>query len=746
MLKSLTRSDLTVSIAAPDATPSESKTATLRSSRKRAGDFNDLDPGEFESVAIADTPTETKSTKPSKKRKTTKEAGENLQSIAQSDHQVETEKIFPGGDRVEVEPATTSKRGRKPGKKAGKSEAFSVEAEKSSGKPTESKTFEKPLDGGKQPAASDDKDEEPADVAKETPKRRGRPKKQQVEPKADVQSVEPTRPKKAVSAKEITQNLPKPSKSRRSGTKELAEKEPAEEEPAALEPVSKSTASKEPAVTKKPVAKEPTKKESAKKEPTKKELAKKGPAKEESAKEEPAKKEPAKKETAKKEASKKEPAKKEAAKKEPAKQEPAKQEPTKKEPAKKAVAKKESAQKESKKTEPVTKAATPKEPAPRASASRATVSKASATQVPALEEPSTDVRNTEKPSAEERVIEGPDTAELVAKKPASNASKGVTKGEKVRKTADLEVSATSKTSRGRKANKDTEIAEPPKDGPKSKTSKKANDSAKATDAAKDVRSHSGEVASSSKGLDPSGTEIERSGNDQVTSEAPNSKKRKTPPGADPDAIRQLIDPLSELESTKKKQRKGLPTSLKAAKSKIGDLVAPVVDTVKHGVQDAKDLAAEVQSSILEDVTAMAEEAADTKADEAGASKESGEPVAKNIQDKGKDKSKGREKGKERVRALSKEAEPAPTFVEDTAVRASEANPATTTQGELEDKNRFEIVEQAQTSLTAVDDGPKEPTDSTDLPHEHPRRPYQSTLVEVSGISTVVTTVVQGGQL
>ena len=263
-----------------------------------------------------------------------------------------------------------------------------------------------------------------------------------------------------------------------------------------------------------------------------------------------------------------------------------------------------------------------------------------------------------------------------------------------------------------------------------------------------MRSNSGEVASSSKEIASTGAEApEQAANDGVTSGAANSKKRKTPPGADPDAIRKVIDPLTELESSKKKQKKGLPPSLEAAKTKIGDLVSPIVDTVSQGVHVAKDLAAEVQSSILEDVAAVAEEAADTKLDQAGTVKESGVPVAKHGKDKGKDESRGKEKGKERVRALSKETEPAQTSAEDVALKTPEVNPGTSKQDGLGDQRDIEMFDQTQTSLTGLENG-KESAYINDTPHEHTRRSHQSTLVEVtevSGISTVVTTVVQGNQ-
>ena len=325
------------------------------------------------------------------------------------------------------------------------------------------------------------------------------------------------------------------------------------------------------------------------------------------------------------------------------------------------------------------------------------------------------------------------------------------KEEKSGKAADAEAPATIKTSRAKKDNKATAVPESSKDISRPKVSKKTGDSSKNDDAIKGTHSKSSDAARSSKDIGQTGAEApERAGKDSGTSVAANSKKRKTPPGADPDAIRKVIDPLTELESSKKKQKKGLTPSLEAAKTKIGDLVSPIVDTVTHGVHTAKDLAAEVQSSILEDVAAVAEEAADTKLDEAKTVKESGAPVAKNGKDKAKDAGKGKEKGKERARALSKEAEPAQTSAaEGVALKAPEADFETKKPDVQPYQRDVEMTDQPHTNLISFDNGTKESTNIAEVPaQEHSRRSHQPTVLEVTevtGISTVVTTVVQGGQ-
>lgn len=516
------------------------------------------------------------------------------------------------------------------------------------------------------------------------------------------------------------------------------------------EPIEDDSVTEKP-VTKEPLKKKPAKRASSKKEPPHEEPAQKEPPKKESAKKEPPQKEPAEEEPAKNEPAKKESAKKESNKKEHTKEGPAKKEPKKKESTKEESTKNEPATKASSSKASVSKVPASKVSASKASTSKASTSKTSATKKPVLEELTTEEPVTEAPVAQEPVTKEPDTAELAATKSAPKPSKQVNKEEKAGKAADAEAPATIKTSRGKKENKATIVPESSKDVSRSKVSKKTGDSSKNDDAIKDTLSKFSDAAKSSNDVGQTGAEVpERAAKDSGTSVAANSKKRKTPPGADPDAIRKVIDPLTELESSKKKQKKGLTPSLEAVKTKIGDLVSPIVDTVAHGVHTAKDLAAEVQSSILEDVAAVAEEAADTKLDEAKPVKESGAPVANNGKDKAKDAGKEKEKGKERARALSKEAEPAQTSAaEDVALKAPEADFATKRPDVQRYQRDVEMTDQLQTNLTGLDNGTKESTNIAEVhAQEHSRRSHQPTVLEVTevtGISTVVTTVVQGGQ-
>lgn len=79
----------------------------------------------------------------------------------------------------------------------------------------------------------------------------------------------------------------------------------------------------------------------------------------------------------------------------------------------------------------------------------------------------------------------------------------------------------------------------------------------------------------------------------------------------------VLDPLSEqASSTKKRQKKSKPGALEAAGSKLGDILASGIDTAVQGVNAAKDYVAEVangaQKSIMGDVTGVAEAVVDEK--------------------------------------------------------------------------------------------------------------------------------------
>lgn len=79
----------------------------------------------------------------------------------------------------------------------------------------------------------------------------------------------------------------------------------------------------------------------------------------------------------------------------------------------------------------------------------------------------------------------------------------------------------------------------------------------------------------------------------------------------------VLDPLSEqVSSSKKKAKKSKPGVLEAAGNRLGDLLASGLDTAAQGVNAAKEYAAEVangaQKSIMGDVTGVAEAVVDEK--------------------------------------------------------------------------------------------------------------------------------------
>lgn len=544
-----------------------------------------------------------------KKPKTATKVSKTTQPIEPVDPPIETEKIFPGGDRVEVEPATSSKRGRKPSKKAEKPEAPPAESSSSAGKSTKTKKSGKTLDVEELLTIPEDKDEEIADAADKT-KTRGRPKKSKAISEKNAHAPEPSKLSNPTLDEEPIQQPSKSNRGKGRTAKEPAVKEPATEEPSTTEPP----------------AKEPTTKQTA--------------------------------------------------------------------PSKPATAK------------PVTvKPITAKPAAAKPAAAK-----------PATKKPST--RNAPKDSATEK----PATKEVgnkepAPKEPSPKVSKLASKGDTAKETADLDDPAKPKPSRGRKSKNDTNDPETSTAGPKSKLSKKVVKSSKTNEAAEGKASDPGEAGGPTKATEPGATEVPGpsgkdgatesgaaevpgpSRKDGATAEASKSNKRKTPPGADSDAIRDVLDPLSELASTKKKQRKGLPGSLEGAKASVGGLVAPVIDTVTHGAHAAKGLAADVasgaQTSIMEDVTTGAEEAIDADLRGPESPKESEESPAKKVKDKGKGKRK------ERAKTSRKEAKPIESSNKDVELETSEGNLQTTAEDNDEDYDEEEDLEEDDQTLAIL---------------------------------------------
>ncbi len=593
----------------------ENKRGGLRSSRKRAGDHDNLDGGNFEAVAIPDTRDEGKPTKPSKKPKSATKTNNTAKPSEPADRPVETEKMFPGGDRVEVEPATGPKRGRRPRKLTENPEVSQVESSKPVGKSTKSKKSEESLDLDKEGEGLN----EEHDAANDKTKRRGRPRKQKA---ADEDSAQVPEPAKLPQPSLDEVSVRKPSKARKgkepvskgAATKDPKAQETGTEQPASESPASNKPTTKEP-VHKKPITKEPINKETSNKNPTTKE--------------------------------------------------PAHKKPITKEPTNKKAANKKSA------TE---------KPATEKSATEKSATEKSATKKPPTEKPATEKPATEKPAIEEPA----------PRKPVAKASRQANIGEVLKETTDVE-STSSKPSRGRKPKKTITDAET------SGTNQEPN---------------LGKVAGSINETDLAGAEAsEPSGNDGATIEATKSNKRKTPPSAESDPFRDVIDPLTELASTKKKQKKGVPKSLEAAKTTIGGPISPLLDTVTHGVQTAKDVVAEAvtspPTSILEDVNTVARGAIDGNRDGLKSLEESEETLAK----AGKDKGKG--KGGERAEQSSKEAEPGENSGKDEELQTAEPNPGTSRQDEDKDEDDgeeedFEEEDQTLSIVIGFDDSDEEP--------------------------------------
>ena len=120
-----------------------------------------------------------------------------------------------------------------------------------------------------------------------------------------------------------------------------------------------------------------------------------------------------------------------------------------------------------------------------------------------------------------------------------------------------------------------------------------------------------------------------------------SKKRKTPVGINTDALHaQVLDPLSEHASAKKKQKKSQPSALGAASSKVSDTLSSALGTTSQILDAAKNHATDVangaQTSILGDVTEVAEAVVEEKGKAAASVGRKSKAIPK---DKGKGKAK-----------------------------------------------------------------------------------------------------------
>ena len=86
-----------------------------------------------------------------------------------------------------------------------------------------------------------------------------------------------------------------------------------------------------------------------------------------------------------------------------------------------------------------------------------------------------------------------------------------------------------------------------------------------------------------------------------------TKKRKSPPSGDADAVKSdVLDPLSESASAKKKQRKSGSSALEAASGSLGSLISSVKKNAKAAIDFAGNAANGGQSSVMGGITEVAE--------------------------------------------------------------------------------------------------------------------------------------------
>ncbi|KAL8778121.1 MAG: hypothetical protein Q9213_007564 [Squamulea squamosa] len=112
--------------------------------------------------------------------------------------------------------------------------------------------------------------------------------------------------------------------------------------------------------------------------------------------------------------------------------------------------------------------------------------------------------------------------------------------------------------------------------------------------------------------------------------APKGKKRKD----DADGT----DTKSDSAPSGKKQKKSRPSALEAATSVVGDLVSSGIEAAAQGVSAVKDLASGLgNKSLAEDVTAVAEDAAEETSRKEEAKEEPAKEDAKSDKGKGKEK-------------------------------------------------------------------------------------------------------------
>lgn len=100
---------------------------------------------------------------------------------------------------------------------------------------------------------------------------------------------------------------------------------------------------------------------------------------------------------------------------------------------------------------------------------------------------------------------------------------------------------------------------------------------------------------------------EKKPNDAPEAPIPKSKKRKSPNDLDADAVKKdVLDPLADLTSAKKKQKKSQTGALGVVGSLLGSTVDSAKKKAKAVIDYAGDITGSAQMSIMDDVTGVAE--------------------------------------------------------------------------------------------------------------------------------------------
>ncbi|KAL8861247.1 MAG: hypothetical protein Q9178_002463 [Gyalolechia marmorata] len=586
--------------------------AAPRSSRKRAGDFNDFEEDE---AVIGDATKETNAspTQPKKKSKTTSAAEKKAKPSKTDGNTALTEKLHPGGDRVEKEPAEESTTQRKTSRKsAGKSKA-AKEDEKSAevGKDTVTEDVKPP---SKKKAKTNKADTKSGKTDAKSGKADAKLSKTDVKPsKTDGHPVvtEKTHPGGDMVETELVEDSPIQKKTgKKPGRKSKAEKQNQESTTVEMDVATEEAEPpKEKGASKRKDERATKSKSSAKVDATEK-AAQKGKSKSDGdkAKDTSHAEEVPHKVTAPKKT---------------------------KEPTTDESKSKSKSQKSKKSTDAEPKADTAKGRAKAAKSDKAVETKDDQDEAPKVNKSK---RKDKAPKSDKD------------EEPKANKSKGTEKAPKSGKATESEDKAEGEQS-NKAAEEDTAAVpdeamdEAPFTNllkrerakiPSVKASANAAEAERKGHTAAEASKASDKPAKASKTKEPKPASKEKKAVDTENpagaskAGASKGKKRKDgPEGADTKA---------ESAPSDKKQKKTRPSALEAATGAVGNLVHSGIEAAAQGVSVVKDLASGLgNKSLVEDVTAVAEDAVEANSKEDDVQSGDGEKVAQ--ADKGKRKEK-----------------------------------------------------------------------------------------------------------